>query len=617
MKNFLRIIVHIKPYWFDSVVNVIFNLIATVFSLFSLTMIAPFLDLLFLKSDAQYQERILSGEPELTYSVKSIIDSFYYFFTEIITDPEKGKLYALSVMCIAVIVLFFIKNIFRYFATFFISTVRNGVIKDLRNEIFSKSMILPLAYYSEEKKGDLMSRMTTDLQEIEWAIMSSFEAVVKEPITIILFLVTLFALNPMLTLIVLVLLPVSGLLIGRLGKSLKRTSGKGKEKLGELMSIIEESIGGLRIIKGFGAEDKVRNTFEQVNSRYTVLMIRMFRKNYLSSPVSETLGTMVLVIVMYLGGKMVLSQPSGFSAGEFITFIAIFSQIIPPVKAFTSAFYKIQRGMASADRVYEILDEALRINEVEKPKAFDSFVTDIKFDNLSFSYGDKNSEWVLKDINLKIDKGKSVALVGQSGSGKSTLVDMLPRFYDPKNGNVFIDGKNLKDLSLKSLRSKLGIVSQESILFNDTIANNISFGVKSASIEQVMQAAKVANAHEFILKSENGYDTVIGDRGVKLSGGQRQRLSIARAILINPPILILDEATSALDTESERLVQDALNNLMKNRTSLIIAHRLSTIQNADEILVMSEGKIVERGTHDELLVKNGTYKRLFDLQSFK
>lgn len=597
--------------------NVFFNLIATVFSLFSLTMIAPFLDLLFLKSDDQYQERLLGGKPELVLSVKSIIDSFYFFFTEIITNPDKGKLYALSLMCIVVVVLFLIKNIFSYFATFFISVVRNGVIKDLRNEIFSKSLALPLAYYSEEKKGDLMSRMTTDLQEIEWAIMSSFEAVVKEPITIILFLITLFALNPMLTLIVLVLLPISGLLIGKLGKSLKRTSGKGKEKLGELMSIIEESLGGLRIIKGFGAEDKVSNTFENVNSRYTDLMVRMFRKNYLSSPVSETLGTIVLVIVMYLGGKMVLSQPSGFSAGEFITFIAIFSQLIPPVKSFTSAFYKIQRGMASADRVYEILDEDLRIKEIQKPITLESFNSVIHYDNISFSYGNERSELVLNDIKLKIDKGKSVALVGQSGSGKSTLVDMLPRFYDPKKGNVFIDGLNLKDISLKSLRSKLGIVSQESILFNDTIANNIAFGVHSASQEQIVQAAKVANSHEFILKTENGYDTIIGDRGVKLSGGQKQRLSIARAILINPPILILDEATSALDTESERLVQDALNNLMKNRTSLIIAHRLSTIQNADEILVMSEGKIVERGSHDELLALDGTYKRLYDLQSFK
>ncbi|MBT8195906.1 MAG: ATP-binding cassette domain-containing protein [Bacteroidia bacterium] len=616
MKNFLRIIAHIKPYWFDSVLNIIFNLISTVFSLFSLTMIAPFLDLLFLKSDAQYQERLLAGKPELGYSVKSLIDSFYYYFTEIITNPDKGKLYALSFMCIIVVVLFFIKNLFRYLATFFISSVRNGVIKDLRNEIFSKSMVLPLAYYSEERKGDLMSRMTTDLQEIEWAIMSSFEAVVKEPITIALFLITLFALNPMLTLIVLVLMPISGLLIGKLGKSLKRTSSKGKEKLGDLMSIIEESLGGLRIIKGFGAEEKVNSNFESVNTRYTTLMNRMFRKNYLSSPVSETLGTIVLVVVMYLGGKMVLSQNENFSAGEFITFIAIFSQLIPPVKSFTTAFYKIQRGMASADRVYEILDEDLRITEIENPKKLESFTSNVLFDNISFSYGDESSERVLKNIQVNIEKGKTVALVGQSGSGKSTLVDMLPRFYDPIEGNVFIDDINLREISLGSLRSKLGIVSQESILFNDSIANNIAFGVNTASKEQIEQAAKVANAHDFILKAENGYDTVIGDRGVKLSGGQKQRLSIARAILVNPPILILDEATSALDTESERLVQDALNNLMKNRTSLIIAHRLSTIQNADEILVMSEGEIVERGTHNELLSKNGAYKKLYDLQSF-
>lgn len=579
-------------------------------------MIAPFLDLLFLKTDAQYEERLLAGKPELEYSVKSIIDSFYYYFTEIITDPDKGKLYALSFMCIIVVVLFLIKNVFRYLATFFISSVRNGVIKDLRNEIFSKSMILPLSYYSEERKGDLMSRMTTDLQEIEWAIMSSFEAVVKEPITITLFLITLFALNPMLTLIVLVLMPVSGLLIGKLGKSLKRTSTKGKEKLGDLMSIIEESLGGLRIIKGFGAEEKVTNNFESVNKRYTTLMNRMFRKNYLSSPVSETLGTIVLVVVMYLGGKMVLSQDENFSAGEFITFIAIFSQLIPPVKSFTTAFYKIQRGMASADRVYEILDEDLRIKEIENPKVLNAFSSEVQFNDISFSYGDENSEWVLKNINVKVEKGKTVALVGQSGSGKSTLVDMVPRFYDPKKGSVLIDGIDLKEISLASLRSKLGIVSQESILFNDTIANNIAFGVNSATKEQIEQAATVANAHDFILKAENGYDTVIGDRGVKLSGGQKQRLSIARAILINPPILILDEATSSLDTESERLVQDALNNLMKNRTSLIIAHRLSTIQNADEILVMSAGEIVERGTHNELLSKNGAYKRLYDLQSF-
>ena len=579
-------------------------------------MVAPFLDLLFLKTDQDYAERMAKGIPEMNFSINSLIDNFYYQFTSVIVDPDRGKLYALSMICMMVVVMFFFKNLTRYLAMFFIAPVRNGVVKDLRNSMHRKVMDLPLSYYSDERKGDIMSRMTTDAQEIEWSVMSSLEATFREPLTIILFLATMIFISPQLTLFVAVLLPLTALLITRVGKSLKRTSVKSKERLGSILSVIEETLSGLRIIKAFNAEQPIQEKFENLNDKYTITMNRMYRKTDLSSPMSEFLGTCVMVVVMYFGGKLVLTNDDSLTASMFIAYIAIFSQMIPPAKAFTSAFYNIQKGIASADRINKILDAPNDI--IDKPDAISipDFKDRIEYKNVHFSYLKGDKGYVLQNINLVIEKGKTIALVGQSGSGKTTLADMLPRFYDPSGGEITIDGIDLRHLKLHSLRSLIGVVSQESILFNDTVANNIAFGMGTVSKEAIENAARIANAHDFILQMPDQYQANIGDRGSKLSGGQRQRLSIARAVLKNPPVLILDEATSALDTESERLVQDALYKLMANRTTLVIAHRLSTIQHADEIIVMNQGVIEERGTHNELINQNGLYKRLSDLQSF-
>jgi len=606
----------LRPYAGLASLNAIFNILSVIFNLFSLTMVAPFLDLLFLKTDQDYADRMAQGAPQVKLSIDSLIDNFYYEFTSIIVDPQRGKLYALVMICTLVVIMFFFKNLFRYLAMFFLAPVRNGVVMDLRNNMHKKVMDLPLSYYSNESKGDIISRMTTDAQEIEWSVMSSLEATFREPLTIILFLSTMIFISPQLTLFVAVLLPLTALLITRIGKSLKRTSVKSKERLGSLLSIIEETLGGLRIIKAFNAEKPIQDKFEDLNQKYTTTMNRMYRKTDLSSPLSEFLGTCVMVVVMYFGGKLVLSADESLSASMFIAYIAIFSQMIPPAKAFTNAFYNIQKGIASADRINKILDAENDIIDKPTAIAITEFKDAVSYKNVNFSYRNGVSENVLKDVNLLLEKGKTIALVGQSGSGKTTLADMLPRFYDPVEGEITIDGISLRDLKLKSLRSLIGVVSQESILFNDTVANNIAFGMSGVKQEDIERAARIANAHDFISQMSDKYETNIGDRGSKMSGGQRQRLSIARAVLKNPPILILDEATSALDTESERLVQDALHKLMANRTTLVIAHRLSTIQHANEIIVMNRGVIEERGTHIELIERKGLYKKLFDLQSF-
>ena len=616
MKTYFRIVRLIKPYAGYAILNAFFNILSVVFNLFSLTMVAPFLDLLFLKTDQDYTQRIAKGAPEFELSVDSLVDSFYYYFTSIIVDPEKGKLYALVTICVLVVVLFFLKNLTRYMAMFFLAPVRNGVVKDLRNKMHMKIMQLPLSFYSDERKGDILARMTTDAQEIEWSVMSSLEATFREPLTILLFLSTMIYISPQLTLFVFLLLPVTALLITRIGKSLKRTSVKSKERLGSLLSIIEETLSGLRIIKAFNAEQSVQEKFEAQNVKYTTTVTRMYRKTDLASPLSEFLGACVLVVVLYFGGKLVLAEDESLTAGMFIAYVAIFSQLIPPSKAFTNAFYNIQKGIASAERMNMILDAENEITDKPGAAAIDNFRKQVAYRNVSFSYRRGGSGYVLQDINLVIEKGKTIALVGQSGSGKTTLADMLPRFYDPTAGEISIDDISLKDLQLYSIRSLIGVVSQESILFNDTVASNIAFGLIDVPREEIERAAKIANAHEFIMQMPEQYQTNIGDRGSKMSGGQRQRISIARAVLKNPPILILDEATSALDTESERLVQDALHKLMANRTTLVIAHRLSTIQHADEIIVMNQGRIEERGTHTALLEKKGLYRKLYELQSF-
>ena len=577
-------------------------------------MLFPFLQVLLLDKKEVIEETVKKGPPALQLNANAITDFVNYQLAERI--DKFGKLDALIMICLFIIITIFLKNLFRYLGMFFIAPIRNGVVRDMRNKMYDKVLNLPLSYYSEERKGDIMSRMTVDVQEIEWSIMQSLEMIFREPITMLMFLTTMVIISPQLSLFSLVLLPLSGLLIGRIGKSLRRSSSKSKEKMGILLSMMEETLGGLRIIKGFNAEKKMNGHFRNENQQYTDISVKVYRKTDLSSPLSEFLGVTVLVVVLYFGGKLVLSNDPSLNGSLLIFYIAIFSQLLPPAKSFTTAYYSVQKGLASAERIDKILEAEVTIRDNVNARSKKSFEKEIEYKNVSFAYREAQVGWVLNDINLKIEKGKTIALVGQSGSGKTTLADMLPRFYDPSQGSILIDGIDIKELKLQDLRELMGIVTQESILFNDTVYGNIAFGMEHVTEQQVMEAAKIANAHEFISQMPEGYHTNIGDRGSKLSGGQRQRISIARAVLKNPPILILDEATSALDTESERLVQDALNKLMKNRTSVVIAHRLSTIQHADEIIVMQKGQLIERGTHTALLQRNGAYKKLHDLQAF-
>ena len=607
MKNYLRLLRYVKAYKGYAAMNIFCNMLSVVFSLFSLTMVAPFLNVLF------SQNQIYTKMP-WSFSIKVLLNNFNAFLADYIS--ANGKMEALTFICVLVVVMFFLKNLFRYLGMYFISPIRNGVVRDLRNKMYSKVLVLPLTYFSEERKGDLMSRMTSDVQEIEWSIMQSLEVIFREPLTVILFLGTMIFMSPQLSLFVFVLLPIAGLMIGQIGKSLRRTSSKSQAKMGLLLSTIEETLSGLRIVKAFTAENFFTGKFQRINEEYRKLTVRLYRKRDLTSPLSEFLGAVVMVVVMYFGGKLVLGAGQKLEPSIFIAFIAIFSQLIPPAKAFSEAYSNVQRGLASVERINKILDAEITIRDNDNPIHVSDFNHAIEYRNVSFAYHKGGTGWVLKNINLKVAKGKTIALVGQSGSGKTTLVDLLPRFYDLENGEILLDGENIRDYKINDLRNLMGIVNQESILFNDTVFNNIAFGLHDISEEDVIRAAKIANAHEFIMQMPEGYQTNVGDRGGKMSGGQRQRISIARAILKNPPILILDEATSALDTESERLVQDAITHLMQNRTTLVIAHRLSTIQHADEIIVMQQGEIIERGKHTDLLSRNGVYRKLYDLQAF-
>ncbi len=521
---------------------------------------------------------------------------------------------ALVYICVILIIAFFLRNFARFFAMYYMANVRIGAIKGIRNAIYSKIIILPLSFYSKHKKGDIIARVTTDVQEVEFSIMNYLEMIVRDPVTIIAYIAFMISMSPQLTLFVLIILPVTGFLIGRIGRSLRRQSKIGMTMFAGLLSTIEETIGGLRIIKAFNAIGYSDEKFQKNNSAYSKLLIWIYRKRDLSSPLSEFLSSVVIIIVLWFGGRMVLTDDPAIQAADFITYIVVFSQIIPPAKTFAQGFYSIQKGIASADRIFDVLDAEEVIEEKPDAVAISDFKKEIEFRNVGFKY---DNDYVLKNVNLKIEKGKIIALVGESGGGKSTMADLLPRFYDVVDGELLIDGYNIRDLKIDDVRELMGIVSQESILFNDTIFNNIAFGNQNVTEEEVIAAAKVANAHEFIMDSENGYQTNIGDRGVKLSGGQRQRLSIARAVLANPPILILDEATSSLDTESEKLVQKALFNVMKDRTTVVIAHRLSTIKHADEIIVLKNGEIVERGTHSQLISQNGVYFKLQQLQAIE
>jgi len=605
VKRFLSILKYLSSYWGLVSLNISFNILSVVFSLFSLTMAIPFMGILF------DNQPLVETAPELSLSVESIQQNFNFLLSQIIQN--QGKESALLIVCLIVVAMTFFKTGFKYLADYFMASLRNFVIKDIRNKIYNKLLSLPLSFYSEMKKGDIISRISVDVQEVEASIVSSLSMLFRDPITIIVYMASLFIISPSLTVFVLILLPISGLIIGRLGTNLKKTSMKGQRRLGALLSIIEETISGLRVIKAFNSETKMYTRFQSTNSFYTRLIIKMNRRKLLASPLSEFLGTIVMIIVMWYGGSLVLNNESSLTSQALIGFIIIFSQIISPAKSFSTAYYDLQKGLASAERIDELLDEEVKIVEKENAKSITEFKNSIEFRNVSFQY---EKEPVLKNINIKIEKGKTIAIVGQSGSGKSTIADLIPRFYDVEHGDILIDGVSIKNYKLNDLRSLIGYVSQEAILFNDSFFNNISFGMQNAELNLVKSAAEIANAHDFIESSKNGYYTNVGDRGNKLSGGEKQRISIARAVMKNPPILILDEATSSLDTESERLVQEALINLMKNRTSIVIAHRLSTIHHADEILVVNEGEIVERGTHDQLIIKNGEYKKLHDYQMF-
>jgi ATP-binding cassette, subfamily B, bacterial MsbA len=595
----------VKPYKRYVVAAFIFNLLGAIFGAFQFAALKPVLEVLF------GTQKMVEKPAELALTVDSLKDNIMFQLSDIIHKYGSEK--ALVYIGIFLMLMVFLKVLFTYLALYVLVPLRNGVVRDIRNQIYLKILELPIGFFSEERKGDIMARMTGDVQEIDNSIMSSLEMLLKEPLLIIIYLSVMVYMSWSLTLFVLLLLPLVGYLIGQVGKSLKKPSMRGQNKMGELLSSIEESLTGLRIIKAFNAEKKVEAHFKKQNTEYFNIMNSLMWRRYLAHPMSEFLGTAVIVVVLWYGGRLVLSAGSNLSPAEFITYLVFFYSIINPAKSFTTAFYSIQKGLASMERIDMVMLAENNIINKKNPLSVKTFVSQIEYRDVTFRYQEDD---VLKKINLTIPIGKTVALVGQSGSGKSTFVDLLPRFYEVSEGQILIDSTDIRDYKIYDLRGLMGNVNQDPILFNDTFFNNISFGVENATIEQVESAARVANAHEFIIASPEGYQSNIGDRGGKLSGGQRQRVSIARAVLKNPPILILDEATSALDTESEKLVQEALENLMKNRTSIVIAHRLSTIKNADLICVFHEGEIVERGNHDELLALDGIYKKLHSMQNF-
>jgi len=601
----------IPPYKKYVIWSIVFNFLSTIFSLFSFAAIIPVLQILFgiKKLDVSYVE--WSWSDSLTELTAAAQNNLSYHFQQIIENTDVS----LTLLYLGLFLIFMtaLKTGSAYVAVRMTIPLRTGIVRDLRNILYRKIVSLPLGYFTEERKGDIMSRMTSDVSEVEVSILSTVEMIFKNPIMIVIYLGVMFFMSWELTVFVLFLLPVSGWLIGIVGKNLKRSSSESQAQQGELLSQLDETIGGLRVVKAFNAESKLETRFAALNERIRKTFNYLHSRYNLAFPLSEFVGTAVIAVLLWFGGMLIVGENSSIDAAEFIYYLIIFYSIINPAKDLSRASYSIRKGMASLDRIDKILNTENNIPEPKKPVEITGFHDKIEFKEMSFRY---QSEWVLQDINLVIPKGKTVALVGQSGSGKTTLIDLFPRFYDVKKGEILLDGVNIKKIKSHDIRKLIGNVNQEAILFNDTFFNNIAFGVEHATLDQVIEAAKIANAHEFIIATELGYETTIGDRGCKLSGGQRQRISIARAILKNPPILILDEATSALDTASEKMVQKALENLMMNRTTLVVAHRLSTIKKADEICVLHEGRIVERGKHDELISLNGYYKKLVDMQSF-
>jgi subfamily B ATP-binding cassette protein MsbA len=586
--------------------NVLFNLLGAIFGAFSFLALSPILGILF-----GTQELVTEPVP-FSVDLESLKHNLFYYMSSMIEDS--GKMKALFLIGLFMILMVFLKVFFTYLASFFMVPLRNGVVRDLRNKIYQKLLVLPVGYYSEERKGDIISRITGDVTEIENSIMNSLEMFFKNPVLIVISLLVMVYMSWSLTLFVFVMLPIVAFITGRIGRTLKKSSRKGQDKMGDILSTIDETLSGLNIVKAFTAEKNMNERFQKETDDYYHTMNKLMWRRYLAHPVSEFLGTSIIIVVLWYGGSLILKSEGSLAPEDFITYLVFFYSIINPAKAFSTALYSIEKGLASMDRVDRILYTENPIVEKENAVEKKSFDHSISFKDVTFSYGENK---VLKNINITIQKGKTIALVGKSGSGKTTLVNLIPRFWDlDKNSQILIDDIDIRDFKMDDLRGLIGYVSQEAVLFNDTFKNNIAFGMNEVPEEDIIKAAKIAHAHEFIEQYPEGYETNIGDRGSKLSGGQRQRLSIARAVLKNPPIMILDEATSALDTESEKLVQDALEHLMENRTSIVIAHRLSTIKNADVIYVFKKGKIVEQGKHDELIVQKGEYEKLHKLQMY-
>lgn len=607
MKTFARLLTYLFPYKKNIVAIFMCNLCYAVFSVFSLTLIAPFLSVLFGHGE------MVTAKPDFSLSTQALLDTFYYYMGLII--QQYGTFYALIFIALAMIVFTFFSNFFRYAGMYCCAPIRVGISKSLRHDVYHRLLILPLSFYGKQKKGDIMNRIGSDVQEVEWSAVCSLQMVFRDPLLVIIFLVTLFSINYKLTFLALLILPAAGILIAKIGKSIKKNATESQQILGRMSSAFDETISGLRIIKGYNAIDFMQKKFEQLDQRFFILNRRIFRKSELGAPLVEFLCIAALMIVLVLGAHFVMNDQV-LSAEMLMMFIVIFARIIPPAQSIVSAYYTIQKGMASADRIFKVIDADEVI--IEEPQAISkkTFEQNIEYRDVCFRYQNisADADYTITHINFKLEKGKNLALVGASGSGKSTIVDLLPRFYDIDSGEILMDGINIHRFKISDLRSIFGIVNQDVILFNDTIYNNIAFGKKGATKEDIIAAAKAALAHDFIMEMEQGYDTVIGDRGMKLSGGQRQRLSIARAILQNPQVLILDEATSALDTESEYIVQQSIQKLMEGRTTIIIAHRLSTIRNADAILFIDNGKITERGTHEELMKEQGEYYKFCKIQ---
>jgi subfamily B ATP-binding cassette protein MsbA len=584
----------------------LYSIPASLFGVASLALVAPLLNSLFSFTD---QDSMVNMEPSFSFTIGYVKDLFNYHFFQIINNH--GPVKALLFVSVIMVISRFLCNIFMYMERMAGSRIKVDVVKGLRMHIFRNATMLHIGYFNDQRKGDLISRFTNDVSEVENGVVSSMKFVMKEPITIIVYFIALFTISAKLMIFSLILLPVIAGLLAQIIKRLRQKAVQSQESLGRIVNILDETLGAMRVVQAFSARDFILKKIDKETSYHRKVNLSISRKNELSSPLSETLGVIIVSSILYFGGTLVLGKDSELSPGQFIAFMAIFASILQPAKNFSNGITALQKGTVAAKRIFDVIDKESLIKNKPNAESISEFEDEIEFRNVSFAY---ESESVLKNIDLKIKKGKSIALVGPSGGGKSTLVDLVPRFYDPSEGEVLLDGKSLKDYQLDGVRGLIGVVTQESILFNDTIFNNIAFGRENANEEDVMQAAKIANAHNFIMETEDGYQTVIGERGSKLSGGQRQRLSIARAVLKNPPILILDEATSALDSESEQLVQEALTNLMMNRTSIVIAHRLSTVQHADEIIVIQQGKIVERGRHVDLILQDGLYRKLKDIQ---